>query len=106
MFAKSQMGYLARHHDVIPVVIEDPLERAIPQVQGLHLTEDPESGHRRMSYWSSENVNRYQEQIERRRERLTSMFYSMDLDALWIDTGDENFVDRLLEHFLRRRRLS
>ena len=106
MFENPQMGYLARHHDLIPVVIEDPLERAIPQLPGLHLLEDSESGHRRMSYWSKENVNKYQREIERRRQSLTSMFYSMDLDSLWIDAGDENFVDRLLEHFLRRRRLS
>jgi len=106
MFENPQMGYLARHHDLIPVVIEDPLERAIPQLPGLHLIEDSESGHRRMSYWSKENVNKYQREIERRKESLTSMFYSMNLDSLWIDAGDENFVDRLLEHFLRRRRLS
>ena len=106
MFENPQMGYLARHHDLIPVVIEDPLERAIPELPGLHLLEDSESGHRRMSYWSKENVNKYQREIERRRQSLTSMFYSMDLDSLWIDAGDENFVDRLLEHFLRRRRLS
>jgi uncharacterized protein (DUF58 family) len=106
MFENPQMGYLARHHDLIPVVIEDPLERAIPQLPGLHLLEDSESGHRRMSYWSKENVNKYQREIERRKQSLTSMFYSMNLDSLWIDTGDENFVDRLLEHFLRRRRLS
>ena len=106
MFEDSQMRYLARHHDLIPVVIEDPLERAIPQFPGLHLTEDSESGHRRMSYWSKENVNKYQREIELRKESLTSMFYLMNLDSLWIDTGDENFVDRLLEHFLRRRRLS
>jgi uncharacterized protein (DUF58 family) len=106
MFENPQMGYLARHHDLIPVVIEDPLERMVPQLPGLHLTEDSESGQRRMSYWSRENVNKYQREIERRKESLTSLFYSMDLDSLWIDTGDENFVDRLLEHFLRRRRLS
>jgi len=106
MFENPQMSYLARHHDLIPVVIEDPLERAVPQLPGLHLTEDSESGHRRMSYWSKENVNKYQREIERRKESLTSMFYSMNLDSLWIDAGDENFVDRLLEHFLRRRRLS
>ena len=88
------------------MVIEDPLERTIPQLSGLHLTENSESGHRWMSYWSGENVKKYQREIERRKESLTSMFYSMNLDSLWIDTGDENFIDRLLEHFIRRRRLS
>lgn len=104
-FEIPQVKHLARNHDLIPVVIEDPLERVIPQVSGLHYIEDPESGQRRTFYWSRENVQEYLRKMKRRREDLMSAFYGMNLDFLWIDTGDEHFVDRLVEFFVRRRRL-
>jgi hypothetical protein len=41
-----------------------------------------------------------------RRDRLTRLFYRMDLDFLWMDSADDDFVDRLVEFFLRRGRIS
>ncbi|MEE8348642.1 MAG: DUF58 domain-containing protein [Acidobacteriota bacterium] len=106
IFATAGVSHLARHHELIPVVVEDPLERSVPQMPGLHCTEDPESGRRRMSYWSRENVRQYADEMKRRRERLTQLFYRMDLDFLWMDAGDPEFVDRLVEFFIRRGRIS
>ncbi|MDA2934188.1 DUF58 domain-containing protein [Acidobacteria bacterium AH-259-D05] len=106
IFETAGVRHLARHHDLVPVVIEDPLERSVPHIPGVHCTQDPESGRRRMSYWSRENVREYRREMKRRQERLSRLFYRMDLDFLWIDAGDENFVDRLVEFFIRRGRLS
>jgi len=50
IFETAGVRHLARHHELIPVVVEDPLEKAVPRIPGLHCTQDPESGHRRMSY--------------------------------------------------------
>jgi len=44
--------------------------------------------------------------MKRRREQLTQVFYRMDLDSLWIDAGEQDFVDRLVEFFIRRGRMS
>ena len=106
IFETSGVRHLARHHELIPVVVEDPLEKAVPRIPGLHCTQDPESGHRRMFYWSHENVEKYQYEMRRRREQLTQLFYRMDLDFLWIDAGEQDFVDRLVEFFIRRGRMS
>ena len=105
VFETAGLRHLARHHELIPVVIEDPLEKAVPRMPGLHCTQDPESGRRRMAYWSRENVREYGNEMKRRRERLTQLFYRMDLDFLWIDAGDPDFVDRLVEFFIRRGRI-
>ena len=88
------------------VVVEDPLEKEVPRIPGLHCTQDPESGRRRMSYWSHENVQKYRHEMERRRQQLTQLFYRMNLDFLWIDAGEQEFVDRLVEFFIRRGRMS
>ena len=106
IFETAEVRHLARHHELIPVVVEDPVEKAVPRIPGLHCTQDPESGRRRMSYWSRENVREYKSEMKRRRERLTRIFYRMDLDFLWIDVGDPDFVDRLVEFFIRRGRMS
>ncbi len=106
IFETAGVRHLARYHELIPVVVEDPLEKAVPRIPGLHCTRDPESGRRRMSYWSSENVREYEHEMKGRREQLTRLFYRMDLDFLWLDAGDHNFVDRLVEFFIRRGRMS
>ena len=105
IFEDSALRHMARHHDLIPVVIEDPLEQAIPPIPGLHCTEDPESGRRWMSYWSEKNVQEYDSEMEQRKEGLISVFYGMGLDFLWMDASDEHFIDRLVEYFIKRRRL-
>ncbi len=106
IFETAGVRHLARHHELIPVVLEDPLEKTVPRIPGLHCTRDPESGRRRMSYWSAENVRKYGHEMKRRRERLTRLFYRMDLDFLWMDAADDDFVDRLVEFFLRRGKIS
>ncbi|MCH8819779.1 MAG: DUF58 domain-containing protein [Acidobacteria bacterium] len=106
IFETAGVRHLARHHELIPVVVEDPLEKEVPRIPGLHCTQDPESGRRRMSYWSHENVQKYRHEMERRREQLTQLFYRMNLDFLWIDAGEQEFVDRLVEFFIRRGRMS
>ena len=105
IFQSADISHLARHHDLIPVVIEDPLERGVPAIPGFHRLEDPETGRSWMSYWSRRQVQKYHRQMEERRQALTQLFFSMDLDFLWIDSGDQDFVDRFLEFFIRRRRL-
>lgn len=105
MFDHPQVKHLVGHHDVIPVVIEDPVEKTIPKIPGLHSVEDSESGRRRMLYWSAKNAHQYDQAMMRRREALTERFYQLDVDFLWIDTGDKDFVDRLVAFFIRRRNL-
>ena len=106
IFESAGVRHLARHHELIPVVVEDPLEKALPRIPGLHCTRDPESGLRRMSCFSSENVREYGDEMKRRRDQLSRLFYRMDLDFLWLDAGDHDFVDRLVEFFIRRGRMS
>ena len=106
IFETAGVRHLARHHELIPVVLEDPLEKTVPRIPGLHCTRDSESGRRRMSYWSAENIRKYGHEMKRRRERLTRLFYRMDLDFLWMDAADDDFVDRLVEFFLRRGKIS
>jgi len=93
----------ARRHDLVPIVVRDPLEDALPNL-GMIYGVDAESGEAIFIDTGSAQVR---EGIERsatlRRESLARAMTRESLDAIWIRT-DEDYVSSLVSFFRRRAR--
>lgn len=92
---------LAAKHDLVPVLLSDPRERAIPPI-GLVELEDPETGHRYVVDAGDAAWRRaYARQAIERRDRRLALFRSLGLDALELATDGE--VAKPLLRFFKQR---
>ena len=88
-------------HDVIPVVVSDPMEHGLPPV-GLLEVEDPETGETFVVDTSDRGVRaRYAAAAAEDQDRLQQAFRRMRIDAVEVQTGGD-FVKPLAEVFRRR----
>ncbi len=95
------MSVAARRHDVIPVVVTDRAEAALPSV-GLLELEDPETGETLVVDTSDRGVRaRFAAAAAEERGGLQQSFRRMRLDAVEVETGGD-FVKPLAEVFRRR----
>lgn len=92
----------ARRHDVVPVVIEDPLEIEFPEVKALLPVRDLEDGKIR---WLDLNDNEQRQMLRRRlldqRAQRDRLFKRLRLDTVSVDT-EQPYIDRLVQFFRRR----
>ena len=90
-----------RHHEVIPLIIQDPMELAIPDMGIVHF-EDPETGQVIAVDTSSSAVRQayaaHIRRIDRDRERI---FRKLEIDSLQIDTGRDH-IDPVVRYFRKR----
>jgi len=94
----------ARKHDVVPIRIEDGLERALPAV-GLSLLEDPETGQVVRVDLSDPRVRRRLEQASAEADaRLTRLFDKLELDHVLVQADAADYVRPLLAFFQARAR--
>ena len=95
------MRVLAKRHDLIAVTVSDPLEARLPSV-GLIEIEDAETGRMVLVDTSSAAVRSEYERLGRDRAAdLDTLFASMDVDHIPINT-QEDYVRKLLRFFLAR----
>jgi uncharacterized protein (DUF58 family) len=94
---------LGHHHDLVPIVVQDPLEEALLRARGHVRLRDPESGVERVIALSARNRRAYAEEMTRRREELIRHFYGLGLDCVYLRSGDA-FVDPLIRLFSSRKR--
>ncbi len=96
----------ARTHDVIPVVVRDPFEDALPSL-GLVELEDPETGQRTLVDSSSAAAaSAFQRAMRTRRAERTQVFRRLELDAVELRAGEDH-GEALVRFFrLRARRLA
>ena len=101
---ESSLRIAARRHDLIPVVIRDELERALPPL-GLILVEDLETGAPMWVDTSSSRVRAsYAASTSRSHQRLLQRFRRLRLDAVDVETGG-GYVRAIVQFFkLRARR--
>ena len=93
----------ALRHDLIPVVVSDQREQAMPNV-GLLELEDAETGERTFLDTSRRRIrNRFSEFTRRRSASRDGIFRRMRLDPVEVRTGD-SFVEELTRYFQRRER--
>ncbi len=94
----------SRKHDLVPVRIEDRLERALPAA-GLALLEDPETGATLRVDLSDRRVrDRLAADAAASEQRLTRLFTRLDLDHARVQADDADYVGPLLAFFQARAR--
>jgi uncharacterized protein (DUF58 family) len=92
-----------RRHDVVPIVLRDPLEAELPNV-GLLAVQDPETGE--LGYVDTRQRavrEAYQKELQRRDQARDRLFGRLGLDQVQLRAG-EDYVKSLVTFFLRRER--
>ncbi|MCC6646788.1 MAG: DUF58 domain-containing protein [Polyangiaceae bacterium] len=97
------LGLAAAKHDVIPVMLVDARDEALPDV-GLAEFEDLETGELVVVDTSSRRVREaYAEDVRAARAEKVTLFRKLGLDVVTIDTGG-SFVAPIRDLFARRAR--
>jgi uncharacterized protein (DUF58 family) len=88
-------------HDVVPVVLRDPMEEVFPAL-GLVELEDPETGQRALVDTGSPMVRRaFQATMARARAERTRIFRKLELDSVELRAGEDH--GEALVRFFRAR---
>lgn len=106
----EQAGLLAgalriarRRHDLIPIVVSDPREHAIPSAGFIEL-EDAETGETVLIDTASRSLRRrYAALMRERIEARHTLFRRMDTEIIEIET-DRSYIDPLVRFFQKRER--
>jgi len=101
LFASPDVAMLAAAHDVIAIVIEDPLERELPGGPGYLRVRDLESGRRTTIGLGRGARERYAAAAAARRDDLVRGFYRLGMDHTFVST-DGPPVEPVLSLFARR----
>lgn len=97
------LAIASRRHDVVPIVLEEPLAGTLPKVGLLH-AEDPETGETFVVDTSDRRVRRaYELQYQERCAERERVFSQLKLDSIRIG-ADDDFVAPLVAFFGRRAR--
>ncbi len=101
----TPLRIVSRRHDVVPVVIRDPMETELPSI-GLVPFEDLETGETTWVDTSSRGVRqRFRERNEAELARLLQTFRKYKLDAIPVETGG-SYEKAIIQFFkLRARRM-
>lgn len=91
------LASLARH-ELVPVVLWQPVEFALSARRGLVQVRDPESGARQWLWWRPALRERWLEARQQRREALLQAFRARRVAALFIE-GEFN-ADAVTRHFV------
>ena len=92
----------SRRHDLVPVVIGDPMEEALPRV-GLVTFEDLETGELIDFDTSGPEGKVYRERVEKRRAEREQLLKRLKVDFVNVRT-DRPYVDALTAFFRARER--
>lgn len=91
----------ARKHDLVPVVIHDPMEEAFPKL-GIVDFEDPETGERLLVDTSDPLVRgRFSREMAKRREERRKLFKKLELDHVELKASEEYAIS--LQRFFQAR---
>ncbi len=96
------MRVAAQRHELVPVVVSDPVELTLPDV-GLIAVEDLESGEVLEFDASGFTVRDYRRRLEVERERRDAALRRMNLDVVEVRT-DRPYIDALVAFFRARAR--
>jgi len=85
------------HHDLVPVVLWDPLEFTLTASRGLVQVVDPESGQRRLVWWRAALREKWLAGQQQRRDALLQLFRAHRLKPLFIEGAFD--ADAVTRHF-------
>ncbi|MBI4481293.1 MAG: DUF58 domain-containing protein [Acidobacteria bacterium] len=105
LFDSPYLKTLVVHHDLVPIIVEDPLEQKLPPGRGFFKIRDVETRSEMVLSLSPRSRLQYQEAMGQRRETLSRMLYRLGLDHVFLKTG-ESSLNPLLRFFLMRKRKS
>jgi uncharacterized protein (DUF58 family) len=103
IFQNRSLKYLVQRHDVIPLVLEDDWESALPPGGGFIRLHDAETSREMLIDLSKKNIALYSQWMQERKEALKRGFYRLHLDHVFLRPG-EPYLDALLGLFLARKR--
>lgn len=84
-------------HDVVPVVLWDPIECGLSAARGLARVIDPETGRQRLVWWRPALRSRWQRWWAERRETLVGLFARHRLKPLFIEGAYD--AEAVTRHF-------
>jgi uncharacterized protein (DUF58 family) len=100
----SDLKFLARKHDVIPIVFEDRLETNLPPGRGFLRFRSAEGGEEMVLSLSPSRAKAFGTLVERRSSELRDFFYRLGMECLFLDVS-EPFFNPLMNLFERRRKV-
>lgn len=103
VFEQVDFKYILGHHDLIPILLSDPLESNLPKGFGYLRLRDLETGEERTVRLTQQNRIAYEQLLSNKRRELIQRFYQYHLDFLEIQT-DQPFYELVSSLFLMRKR--
>jgi uncharacterized protein (DUF58 family) len=101
---EQSLAVLARRHDVVPVVVSDPVEETLPALRGLWPVADAETGETvLMDFSDPASRAAYAATAREKGERRDRIFRKLRLDAVRVRPGDD-YVAPLAALFRARAR--
>src|SRR5262249_19848829 len=101
---EQALAVLSRRHDVVPVVVSDPVEEGLPEVKGLWPLLDAETGEAVLVDLSDPRTRReYERRAQERIEQREKMFRRLSIEAVRVRPGDD-YVAPLAALFRARAR--
>ena len=101
---ESALAVLSRRHDVVPVVVSDPVEEELPLLRGLWPLLDAESGETVLLDLSDPQTrSAYSLYARERAEKRDRIFRKLSLEAVRVRPGDD-YVAPLAALFRARSR--
>lgn len=101
---EQALAVLARRHDVVPVVVTDPVEEKLPALPGLWPLADAETGEVALVDLSDARTRRaYEERARDREEKREKIFRRLSLEGVRVRPGDD-YVAPLAALFRARTR--
>jgi uncharacterized protein (DUF58 family) len=101
---ESALAVLSRRHDVVPVVVSDPIEERLPALPGLFPVADAETGETVLIDLADARTRAlYEARAKERIEKRERIFRKLSLDAVRVRPGDD-YVAPLAALFRARTR--
>ena len=101
---ENALAVMARRHDVVPVVVTDPVEEKLPELRGLWPVTDAESGEMvLLDFEDARTRTAYQAYAQERASQRDRIFRKLALDAVRVRPGDD-YVQPLAALFRARAR--
>jgi uncharacterized protein (DUF58 family) len=100
---KDKLRLTNKKHDLVCVVVEDPLEKELPEgIPSLIELEDAETGDIVEVDFGSDRVRKeYRRDIHRKRGKRDNLFTQSSIDSIHIDTG-KDYTPELMKFFKMR----
>ena len=93
-------------HDIIPIVLQDPREKVLPERRCITVLKDLETG-RRKTVWlgGTRKKAAFRQKAEAQEKALRALFQTLCVEGLWIHQ-ESDFVREMSRFFLNRRRVN